>query len=158
MIVSNLQHSARIEPLHPLFKQLFDYVKSHDLLHTPCGRIELDGNNLFINNVNPTCVKASEQVLEVHRNYIDIHILLEGKERIGWKAIEDVNQLKQAYQEEDQLKQAYQEEGDCALYSDVPTTFVDLLPGQFAIVYPEDPHAPVIGEGKIRKLIAKVKI
>lgn len=35
MIVSNLQHSARIEPLHPLFKQLFDYVKSHDfcILH-----------------------------------------------------------------------------------------------------------------------------
>lgn len=32
MIVSNLQNSSRIEPLHPLFKQLFDYVKSHDLL------------------------------------------------------------------------------------------------------------------------------
>mgnify|MGYP000002021626 FL=1 len=148
MIVSNLQDSARIEALHPLFKQLFDYVKSHDLLHTPCGRIELDGSNLFINNVNPTCVKAPEQVLEVHRNYIDVHILLEGKERIGWKALEDVSQL----------KQAYQEEGDCALYSDTPTCFVDLLPGQFLIVYPEDPHAPVIGEGKIRKLIAKVKI
>ena len=115
MIVSNLQNSSRIEPLHPLFKQLFDYVKSHDLLHTPCGRIELDGDSLFINNVNPTCVKEAEQVLEVHRDYIDIHILLEGKERIGWKAIEDVNQL----------KQAYQKEGDCALYSDVPTTFVD---------------------------------
>ena len=82
-------------------------------------------------------MKEYEQVLEVHRDYVDIHILLEGKERIGWKAIEDVNQL----------KQAYQKEGDCALYSDVPTTFVDLLPGQFAIVYPEDPHAPVIGEG-----------
>lgn len=27
MIVSNLQNSARIEALHPLFKQLFDYVK-----------------------------------------------------------------------------------------------------------------------------------
>lgn len=62
MIVSNLQNSSRIEPLHPLFKQLFDYVKSHDLLHTPCGRIELNGDNLFINNVNPTCVKESEQV------------------------------------------------------------------------------------------------
>lgn len=79
MIVSNLQNSSRIEPLHPLFKQLFDYVKSHDLLHTPCGRIELDGDNLFINNVNPTCVKESEQVLEVHRDYIDIHILWKGK-------------------------------------------------------------------------------
>lgn len=148
MIVSNLQNSERIESLHPLFKQLFDYVKTHDLLHTECGRIELAGDDLFINNVNPTCVSASDQVLEVHRDYIDVHILLEGKERIGWKALEDVTDL----------KQAYQKEGDCALYSDTPTSFVDLLPGQFLIVYPEDPHAPVIGEGKIRKLIGKIKI
>jgi len=148
MIVSNLQNSERIEFLHPLFKQLFDYVKTHDLLHTECGRIELAGDDLFINNVNPTCVSASDQVLEVHRDYIDVHILLEGKERIGWKAIEDVTDL----------KQAYQKEGDCALYSDTPTSFVDLLPGQFLIVFPEDPHAPVIGEGKIRKLIGKVRL
>lgn len=148
MIVSNLQNSERIESLHPLFKQLFDYVKTHDLLHTECGRIELAGDDLFINNVNPTCVSASDQVLEVHRDYIDVHILLEGKERIGWKAIEDVTDL----------KQAYQKEGDCALYSNTPTSFVDLLPGQFLIAFPEDPHAPVIGEGKIRKLIGKVKI
>ncbi|WP_304204504.1 YhcH/YjgK/YiaL family protein [Phocaeicola plebeius] len=148
MIVSNLQNSERIESLHPLFKQLFDYVKTHDLLHTECGRIELAGDDLFINNVNPTCVSASDQVLEVHRDYIDVHILLEGKERIGWKAIEDVTDL----------KQAYQKEGDCALYSDTPTSFVDLLPGQFLIVFPEDPHAPVIGEGKIRKLIGKVRL
>ncbi len=35
---------------------------------------------------------------------------------------------------------------DCALYGDVPTTFINLLPGQFVIVYPEDPHAPAIGK------------
>ena len=50
MIISNLQNSSRVESLHPLFKNLFDYVKTHDLLHTECGRIELDGDNLFINN------------------------------------------------------------------------------------------------------------
>lgn len=148
MIVSNLQNSERIESLHPLFKMLFDYVKTHDLLHMECGRIELAGDDLFINNVNPICVSASDQVLEVHRDYIDVHILLEGKERIGWKAFEDVNQL----------KQSYQKESDCALYSDEPTLFVDLLPGQFLVVFPEDPHAPVIGEGKIRKLIGKVRL
>ncbi|NCC85479.1 MAG: DUF386 family protein, partial [Clostridia bacterium] len=47
---------------------------------------------------------------------------------------------------------------DMALYSDTPSLFIDLLPGQFAIIYPEDPHAPIIGKGKIRKLIAKIKI
>ena len=104
MIVSNLQNSQRVERLHPLFKTLFDYVKTHDLFHAELGRIEIDGDNLFINNVNPECVARDKQVLELHRD------------------------------------------------------FVDLLPGQFMIVYPEDPHAPLIGQGKIRKLIAKVKL
>lgn len=148
MIVSNLKNSQRVEGLHPLFKTLFDYVKSHDLLHADLGRIEIAGDELFINNVNPECVSAEKQVLELHHDYIDVHILLEGAERIGWKALEDLTTE----------TKPYEKEGDCALYSDVPTAFVDLLPGQFAIVYPEDPHAPVIGEGKIRKLIAKVKL
>lgn len=148
MIISNLQNSSRVESLHPLFKKLFDYVKTHDLLHTECGRIELDGDNLFINNSNPTCVTSDQQVLEVHRDYIDVHILLEGQETVGWKALEDLTQE----------TKAYEKEGDCALYADRPTTYVTLQPGQFLIVYPEDPHAPIIGEGKIRKLIGKVKV
>lgn len=148
MIVSNLQNSQRVESLHPLFKTLFDYVKTHDLLHTELGRIVIEGDNLFINNVNPECVSADKQVLELHRDYIDVHILLEGAETIGWKAIEDLTTE----------TKPYEKEGDCALFSDAPTTFVDMLPGQFVIVYPEDPHAPVIGQGKIRKLIGKVKL
>lgn len=148
MIVSNLQNTERIESLHPLFKTLFDYVKTHDLLHADLGRIEIDGNRLFINNVNPECVAPEKQVLELHHDYIDVHILLEGKETIGWKALEDL---------EKEVK-AYSKEEDCALYADAPTTYVNLLPGQFMIVYPEDPHAPIIGQGKIRKLIAKVLV
>lgn len=148
MIVSNLQNSQRIEGLHPLFKVLFEYVKANDLLHAELGRIEVQGDDLFINNVNPKCVAPDKQVLEVHRDYIDVHILLEGVETVGWKAIEDVTQV----------EKPYEKEGDYALYSDVPTTFVTLYPGQFMIVYPEDPHAPIIGEGKIRKLIAKVRV
>jgi YhcH/YjgK/YiaL family protein len=148
MIVSNLQNSKRIESLHPLFTTLFEYVKTHDLLHAELGRIEIDGDKLFINNVNPECVARDKQVLELHHDYIDVHILLEGKETIGWKATEDLKEE----------TKPYEKEGDCALYSDTPTTYVDIYPGEFVLVYPEDAHAPVIGEGKIRKLIAKVKL
>ena len=148
MILSDLQHTERIEQLHPLFKEVFDYIKSHDLLHAECGKIELKGKDLFINVANPTLKAEKDQVLEMHRKYIDIQVLLEGKERMGWKAFDELT---------DEV-QAYNEEKDCALYADRPTTFVDLLPGQFAIFFPEDPHAPVIGEGKVRKLIAKVRI
>lgn len=118
MIVSNLQNSRRVEKLHPLFKQLFDYVKSHDLLHEELGTIRLDGDNLIVNNIYPECIPEGKRLLELHHDYIDVHILLEGKE----------------------------------------TIFINLLPGQFVIVYPEDPHAPAIGKGWIRKLIAKVKV
>ena len=148
MILSNLQNTERIEQLHPLFKEVFDYVKSHDLLHTACGKIELRGKDLFINNANSTLIPEEKQVLELHREYIDIQILLQGKERMGWKAIEDLKEE----------AQPYNKDKDCAFYSDRPTTFIDLEPGQFAIFFPEDAHAPIIGEGTVRKLIAKVRI
>ena len=35
---------------------------------------------------------------------------------------------------------------------------VDMAPGDVLIVWPEDPHAPVIGNGEIRKLIGKVLV
>lgn len=91
---------------------------------------------------------ADKQVLEVHHQYIDIHILLEGEETIGWKAIEDcTNETK-----------PYDADADCALYAEPASAYVKMHPGEFMIVWPEDPHAPVIGEGKIRKLIVKVKL
>lgn len=148
MIITTLRDANRYQSLHPLFAQLFDYVGSHDLLNTPLGRITVDGDRLYINNVNPQCVAAEEQKLEVHRNYIDVHILLEGHERIGWKPLDECKDL----------VQPYDAAGDCALYADRPTAYADLLPGHVCIVWPEDAHAPVVGSGKIRKLIAKVKL
>lgn len=148
MIISDLKNSSRVEILHPLFKPLFDYVKSCDLFCAQLGRIELDGDNLYIMNSEVDAIPQEKQVLELHHQYIDVHILLEGRERIGWKAADDLTQ---------EVK-AYSSDGDCALYGDAPSMWVDLLPEQFVIVYPEDAHAPCIGEGKIRKLIAKVKL
>ena len=88
MIYSTLSESKRIEGLHPKFKQLFDYVKEHDFLGQEIGRITLDDDNLFINNVNPQLLPADEQVLEVHRRYLDVHIPLDKAEIIGIKALE----------------------------------------------------------------------
>ncbi len=148
MILSSLVYARRVYALHPLFEKLFDYVSSHDLLNEDLGRVEIDGDNLFINNINPECVLEHHQKLEVHQEYIDVHILLAGKERIGWK---DSDNLVSCVQE-------YDPKTDSALYQDLPTTYVDLQPGQFAIVYPEDAHAPLIGNGRIRKIVAKVRV
>lgn len=148
MVISNLQNSDRIEPLHPLFKLLFEYVKSHDLLHATLGKVDLEGDILFLRNIAADGVPQDKQPLEGHRRYIDVHILLDGRERIGWKP------LGRAVEE----AKPYSEADDCVLYTDSATTYVDLLPGDFVVAYPEDLHAPLIGNGNIRKLIAKVKL
>ena len=148
MILTTLNDSQRIEALHPLFKTLFDYVKSHNLLDEPPGRITIDGDNLFINNSLAQGVARDAQVLEIHRQYIDVHILLEGNETIGWKPLGEINHI----------SKPYDEAGDCELSDDRPTAFIDMLPGHVLVVYPEDPHAPVICNGKIRKLIGKVRV
>lgn len=148
MILGSLKYSERVEALHPDFKKVFDYIKSHDLLNAPLERVVLDGDNLFINNVNPECVAQEAQPLEAHKDYLDIHILLEGEERIGWKSLDDCGTP----------SKAYDKEGDYMLFDEPASSYVDLKPGQFVIVWPEDPHAPLIGKGKVRKLIVKARV
>lgn len=148
MILTNLQSTDRIENLHPLFKKLFDYVKTHDLLKAPLGRIVLDGDNLFINNDEAICRSVDEQVMEIHRKYIDVQIVLEGEESVGWKPLNEIQHI----------SKAYNEVLDFELSDDKPSTYFHVTPGQIYILFPEDPHAPIIGEGKIRKAIGKVKV
>ncbi len=148
MILANLSDSSRIEMLHPRFKILFDYVKSHDLSKVDAGRIELESDKLFINVVDATLTTREAQKLEVHEAYIDVHIPLNGEELIGWRSLSSLSAP----------DAPFNTESDFALYSVPASTYVKVQPGDFLIVYPEDAHAPIIGEGTLRKLIAKVKI
>lgn len=149
MILASLHDSARYEVLHPAFKTLFEYVKSHDLTSVPTERIVLDGDRLFINVADATLKTPSEQKLEVHRKYIDVHFPLTGEEQCGWTPLSDLTTESEA---------PFDEENDYALYAEPAKSYFTAGPGDFFIVFPEDAHAPILGEGKLRKLIAKVLI
>ena len=148
MIHSTLDESTRYESLHPRFKEAFDYIKSHDLRAMEPQRLELRGEELFINRIDAPSNPQDEQPIEAHESYIDIQVLLEGRERIGWlpraKCLSP--------------RAPYDESKDIIFFHDQPTSYVDLLPGDFVILFPEDGHAPFIGDGSpISKLIVKVR-
>lgn len=148
MVLDSLNNSERIECLHPLFKKAFDYVKSADFSKMEDGKYELDGNRLFVSVASIFGKDKKDAAIETHKKYIDIQLPLLGVEKIGWKAGAEL-------QEE---SVSYNEEKDIAFYVDRPTTFTKIYPGQFAIYFPEDGHAPGIGEGAIRKVIVKVLV
>ena len=52
----------------------------------------------------------------------------------------------------------YNPEKDVQLYNEQPDMYFQLTNGQFVIFFPEDVHAPMIGEGDIKKLVIKVKL
>lgn len=148
MILGSLNNTDRIEQMHPGFKTFFDYVKANDLLGEELGKIEIDGDKLFIINAELDGKLPEDAALEGHREYIDIQLLLEGSDAIGWKPLEDA----------EEISVDYDEENDLIFYADECDEIINLQVGQFLVLYPEDLHAPGIGDGKIRKLIAKVKV
>lgn len=150
MVICDLKDSARLEALHPLFKLAFDYLKSHNFLEMPLGKIEIKGDELFINNAESELRTKEAQQLEMHRRYIDIHVPLDGEEIIGWTPTADLD-------EADTTK-PYDEAKDVATSKGPVHTYFVVRPGQMVIDWPEDAHAPIIGEGKLRKAIVKIKL
>lgn len=148
MILDALNNSQRVESLHPLFKKAFDYIKSTDFSTVQDGKIELDGDRLTVSVASFSGKEKSEAAIETHKKYIDIQLPLLGVEKIGWKAGAEL-------QEE---SVPYNEASDIAFYVDRPTAYTKIYPGQFAVYFPEDGHAPGIGQGNIRKVIVKVRV
>ena len=86
--------------------------------------------------------------LEVHNEYIDIQVLISGREEsFGWS---ERRNLRKPLAE-------FDAGNDIQLFDDEPQTYYTVRPGQFTVLFPEDGHAPMVGEGHIRKIIVKVR-
>lgn len=149
MIIGSLKNTERIKNLHPCFKKVFDYIRSHDLLAAPVGRIDIAGDNAWIDISEVNGKEKSAALIETHDRYIDIQLPQRGQETFGWQARELLTE-EQGY--------GYDVEKDITFYADKTLFYFTLLPGEFAIFFPEDGHAPCIGEGLIKKVVAKVKV
>ena len=148
MILSSLSQSSRHTSLHPLFQRAFDYIGDTDLFNVAPGRYHIVGDDL-IAIVEQVPGKTKEMAkLEAHRKYIDIQLVLEGDETMGWKPLADcLNPVSE-----------HSMEKDIRFFHDAPASYVPVPPDHFCIFFPEDAHAPLIGSGTIRKVIFKVAV
>lgn len=148
MIFSALSQSSRYTALHPLFQRAFEYIRDTDLDALAPGRYAILGDDLFA-IVEQVPAKTQEIAkLEAHRRYIDIQLVLEGDEAMGWKPLADcLNPVSE-----------HSEERDIRFFHDAPASYVPVPPDHFCIFFPEDAHAPLVGNGSIRKVIFKVAV
>lgn len=146
MILDSVKNSALYYGVNPRFQRAFEYLATVDLEAIEPGKYEIEGREIFMNVVEKELKKPEDAKLEVHDKYIDIQVVVRGEETFGWSERCDCTQP----------REEFDAEKDIQFFLDKPQTCYTLRGGQFSILFPEDAHAPMIGEGIVKKIIFKV--
>ena len=149
MIVDTIQNASKYFSVHPLFARAFEFIDQTDLANAADGKSDIvEGLKAIFSNKSGVAAETSVAKFECHNQHIDIQLCINGVETIGWKP-------RQKCVAENG---GYNPEKDVQLYNEQPDMYFQLTNGQFAIFFPEDVHAPMIGDGEIKKLVIKVRI
>ena len=147
MIFDSLKNSELYNSINPRFARAFEYLKTTDLAALEAGKHPVDGDEIYVNVQERELKKPEDAKLEVHNAYIDIQVVVKGVETFGW------NERSVCTKHVGE----YSAEKDILFFEDDKQTYYTLHEGQFTILFPEDAHAPMIGQGNIKKIIVKVK-
>jgi YhcH/YjgK/YiaL family protein len=149
MIIDSLNNAAKYYSLHPNFKKAFDYVNENDISNLPEGAFEIaKGLKVIVIVGEGSTKEESIKGFECHDKNIDIQISIKGPETFAWKPREKCTSP----------NGEYSDEKDVRFFYDAPDMFFQLQEKQFAILFPEDVHAAMIGDGILKKIVIKVKI
>lgn len=147
MILDSLRNKEQYYALCPRFKQAFEWLEATDLASLSSGRHIIDGDDIFVNVSQLNLRPRSEAALEVHNEYIDIQVVVGGVEEFGWSPRESLTAP----------RAEFDKSNDIGFYKDEPKTYYTVREGEFCILMPQDAHAPMLGEGFVKKLIFKVR-
>ena len=149
MIIDTIANASKYYSIHPLFAKAFEYINNNDLVNMPDGKTDFaEGLKAIHSNTPGKTAEDSLAKFECHDKNIDIQLCVTGHETFGWKPREKCVLPKDEYNPDKDVRH----------FGDKPDTFFQLTDGQFAILFPEDVHAPMISDGQIKKLVIKVKI
>ncbi len=146
MIIDKFENLEKYVSLNPLFAQAFEFLKTTDLLAHELGSVVLKEGQLKVNFVASRPKGKEEAKIETHDKFIDIQIPLDGGELMGYSPRADLPE------------EAYNAEKDITFYKGLASDYFQLKPGMFAILFPQDGHAPAITPTEIRKVIVKVAV
>ncbi len=139
-MISYMEHN-------PYYKKAIEFLKVGKLEGLSVGTHEIDGDNLWVNIVETDLRPASEARLEAHDKYIDLQVPLSGDEYFGVKPRKECGEAKDI-----------NAGNDIMFFDDPVTETVHVKAGDSITFAPDTAHAPLIGTGRIKKAIFKIKV
>jgi biofilm protein TabA len=149
MICENIKSAKDYSGINKNFEKAFEFLKSQDLAKLAVGKYEIDGEKVFAMVQEYTTQNEAEKKWEAHEKYIDIQLIVEGKEVMGYTPATTL-----------EVSEDLRPESDLIFYKETSTgSNIKFTNGDFAIFFPEDAHKPgcALGEcSKIKKVVVKV--
>ncbi|WP_043589229.1 YhcH/YjgK/YiaL family protein [Geminisphaera colitermitum] len=144
--ISDLNYFGLGGHFQAAFRYLHDLRKSR--AHV-CGKTSILGDKVWVNGISKNgCPKAGEMEFEYHKRYADVHWCMTGEETIAWSPNADGMTP----------SGAFETSKDCGMLRGAVSNVVHLKGDCFVILFPGEPHAPLIGEGLITKVCVKVEM
>ena len=148
MILDRIEQANLYAKLNPHFAKAFAFLRQAGLYKLAAGRQDIDGDDVYAIVTKGTGRTRGEAKLEAHRKYIDVQYIVSGRDDIGWKNYSACRNSMGDYNSEEDLE----------LLADSASAWITICPGDYAILFPEDAHAPGVGEGEFHKVVVKVAV
>ena len=149
MIYARNTDALNYRGIHPNLDRALGRITPEFLAGVGSERMELQGTDLYVTRFTYETVPDEESFFEAHLRYLDIHIMVDGSERVE---IAPPDQLTQFDQNKANDFYAYRGEGRYRL---------TLSPGDFLVVFPNDAHKIKMRVGApetVTKVVFKVRI
>ena len=149
MIVGKLKDLKRYKGIHPNIDEAIEYVISNNLLELPKGKT-IVSENVFVNRDTYIANPLEKCFFENHENYLDLQIVLKGKELFGYTDISNPSL---------EVTVPYNPEKDVTKYSATKDTVFITLEEGFALVFNEDIHLAKakVDDELVEKAVVKIK-
>lgn len=147
MVLSTNLKSERAFYDNFILEKCTNFVMSHDMNTIECGKYEIDGEKIFVNIVKYDTKEEKDCIWEAHKQYLDIHYVINGMERIKISNVKNMNCGQ------------YLEKSDYLQLDGEATSEVILMQGQYLTLFLEDAHmtgVKVEDKNEIKKAIFKI--
>lgn len=149
MICGNIKITKDYSSINKNFAKAFEFLKNNNLKELSIGKHEIEGEKIFALVQEYTTQNEEEKKCESHEKYIDIQLIVEGQEVMGYVPVSCLN-----------VEEDLRPEQDMIFYKETSkVSNIKFSNDDYAIFFPEDGHRPgcALGEcSKVRKIVVKV--
>lgn len=146
MIYGEIKELDFYRGMSKAFDKAIDYILAGKYKEGKVGKNIVDGDVVYFNMPDAPMTKdVKEGFLEGHKKYIDIHIVIEGKENIAYVPNSKAT-----------ISKEYDAEGDYELYTGEIENLFTLDNTKFLALFPGEPHMALVKVGEKPETIKKV--